>query len=474
MSHPVIIQGGMGIGVSGWKLARAVSKEGQLGVVSGTALPHVFVRRLQLGDPEGHYRRALEQFPVQELAQKVLDRFYIPGGKSESVSFADISPFTIKPCLFLQQLTTMANFAEVYLAKEGHDGVVGINYLEKVQLPNLASFYGAMLAGVNYVLMGAGIPREIPGYLDQLARHELTNLRLSVAGADPSELYMAQFDPKWIDPAPEKQLQRPYFLAIVSSATLAITLAKKSTGKVDGFVVERHTAGGHNAPPRGRGPLSANGEPIYGERDEADLKKISELGLPFWLAGSYGSPEKLREAHAQGATGVQVGTAFAFCDESGLDERYRRKLIEKVIRGDAGVYTDPLASPTGFPFKVALLEESLSEHEVYHERPRICDMGYLRTAYKRDDGSLGYRCPAEPVEAFVAKGGTTEETIGRKCLCNALMANIGLPQQRKNGSGYLEKPLVTLGNDLNRIRCFIPHGAKSYSAKDVVHHLLNG
>ncbi|MGD8321328.1 MAG: hypothetical protein PVJ02_12765, partial [Gemmatimonadota bacterium] len=35
---PVIIQGGMGVGISGWRLARAVSSRGQLGVVSGTAL----------------------------------------------------------------------------------------------------------------------------------------------------------------------------------------------------------------------------------------------------------------------------------------------------------------------------------------------------------------------------------------------------------------------------------------------------
>ncbi len=35
---PIIIQGGMGAGVSSWSLARAVSKAGQLGVVSGTAI----------------------------------------------------------------------------------------------------------------------------------------------------------------------------------------------------------------------------------------------------------------------------------------------------------------------------------------------------------------------------------------------------------------------------------------------------
>ena len=56
----------------------------------------------------------------------------------------------------------VANFVEVYLASEGHDGMVGINYLEKTQLATPYAIYGAMLAGVDFVLMGAGLPREIP------------------------------------------------------------------------------------------------------------------------------------------------------------------------------------------------------------------------------------------------------------------------------------------------------------------------
>jgi NAD(P)H-dependent flavin oxidoreductase YrpB (nitropropane dioxygenase family) len=60
------------------------------------------------------------------------------------------------------RVTILANFVEVFLAKEDHAGVVGINLLTKVQMPNLPSLYGAMLAGVDYVIMGAGIPREIP------------------------------------------------------------------------------------------------------------------------------------------------------------------------------------------------------------------------------------------------------------------------------------------------------------------------
>ncbi len=35
---PLVIQGGMGVGVSNWRLARAVSSLGQLGVVSGAGV----------------------------------------------------------------------------------------------------------------------------------------------------------------------------------------------------------------------------------------------------------------------------------------------------------------------------------------------------------------------------------------------------------------------------------------------------
>jgi len=63
-ARPVVIQGGMGAGVSNWRLARAVSALGQLGVVSGTALDQILVRRLQDGDPGGHMRRGLDAFPV--------------------------------------------------------------------------------------------------------------------------------------------------------------------------------------------------------------------------------------------------------------------------------------------------------------------------------------------------------------------------------------------------------------------------
>ena len=82
MQHPRIIQGGMGVGVSGWRLARAVSSLGQLGVAAGTALDVVLARRLQDGDPGGHVRRALSRFPFPRAAARILDRYFVEGGKA--------------------------------------------------------------------------------------------------------------------------------------------------------------------------------------------------------------------------------------------------------------------------------------------------------------------------------------------------------------------------------------------------------
>ena len=295
---PIIIQGGMGAGVSSWTLANAVASAGQMGVVSGTALDVLLARRLQVGDPGGHMRRALASFPIPAVAQRILDKYFVEGGKGEDASFKPKPMPSEKPSKHLTELLVASNFVEVFLAKEGHDGVVGINYLEKIQVPNLPSIFGAMLAGVHYVLMGAGIPKAIPGILDQLSRKEAVEMRIDVQGTDPGESFTTKFDPNDFFEGQVPDIERPQFLAIVSSDTLASMLARKASGKVDGFIIEGPTAGGHNAPPRGKMQLSVEGEPIYGDRDAANLAAINELGLPFWLAGSYAEPERIAEALA--------------------------------------------------------------------------------------------------------------------------------------------------------------------------------
>lgn len=469
---PPIIQGGMGAGVSHWLLAKSVASLGQLGVVSGTALDLIFVRRLQVGDPGGHMVRAASHFPDRAIAHRVVEKFFVPDGIPAGAPFKAIAPYTAEPSREQLELTVLANFCEVFLAKEGHTGPVGINLLEKIQMPNMASLYGAMLAGVDFVLMGAGIPWEIPGILDRLSMHEPTTMKLHVEDEQPGLDAHMEFVPASVLPASLPPLKRPKFLAIVSSSTLATALMRRASGRIDGFVVEGPRAGGHNSPPRGQMKLSPLGEPIYGARDEADPVQFRALGLPFWLAGTYGRRGRLKEALELGATGIQVGTAFALCAESGLAPELRQALLRKSLNGLAKVFADPTASPTGFPFKVAQLAGTLSEPEVYSERPRMCDAGYLRRIYRRPDGALGYRCPAAPVDGYVAKGGKLEDTEGRKCLCNGLMANIGLPQVQRNG--YVEQPLITCGDDLELVADFVRPGQEDFSVRDVLSALAEG
>lgn len=460
----------MGAAVSGWHLARTVSRLGQLGVVSGTALAVILARRLQLGDPDGQLRHALQRFPIPALAERVRAAYFVPGGKAPAAPFKPTVMPTLRPGAAFVELTVVANFVEVFLAKEGHDGLVGINLLEKIQLPTLPSLFGAMLADVDYVLMGAGIPRAIPGALDRLAAGQPAELRIDVEGAQAGEEFHTQFDPAAFCGGVAPVLKRPRFLGIVASATLAITLARKSNGHVDGFVVEGETAGGHNAPPRGPLQLTASGEPLYGPRDVPDLEKIRALGLPFWLAGSYGRPGKLAEALARGAAGIQVGTAFAFCEESGIQPELKQRVIQLSRAGAVGVFTDPVASPTGFPFKVVQLEGTLAEAAQYAARTRICDLGYLRHPYRRADGTVGYRCPSEPVENYLKKGGTLADTHGRKCVCNGLTPTVGLGQVRSEADHELA--LMTAGDDVANVARFLKPGCDSYSAAEVMRQLL--
>jgi nitronate monooxygenase len=461
----------MGAGVSSWRLARAVSRLGQLGVVSGTAIDQILARRLQEGDPGGHMRRGLHRFPFPKMAERIWEAYFIPGGKTENQPYKSLPKHSLNNPRELIELCIVANFVEVSLAREGHDHPVGINFLEKIQIPHLPSLYGAMLAGVGYVLMGAGIPLKIPGVLDRLANHQPVSYELRVTGAQGSEETTITFVPQDFAECDLPPLLRPKFLPIVASNTLALTLLRKANGKIDGFVVEGPTAGGHNAPPRGKPQRNGAGEPIYGERDEVDLQKMRELGLPFWLAGGYGSAEKLREALAAGATGVQVGTAFAFCAESDLRDDYKQALLKKALSGEARVFTDPSASPTGYPFKVAQLEGTISEPEVYLARPRICDLGYLREAFRTAAGTIDYRCAAQPVSTYLSKGGKIEDTVGRICLCNALVANVGHPQVR--AGKYVETGLVTSGDDLREIPSFLPPDMPDYNAADVIAKLLD-
>jgi NAD(P)H-dependent flavin oxidoreductase YrpB (nitropropane dioxygenase family) len=453
----------MGVAVSSWKLANAVSRLGQLGVISGTALDTVLVRRLEAGDPGGHMRRAIEKFPIPQIASEVLHKYFHAGGLPPGKPFTSLPMHRQVINMARERLTVLSSFVEVTLAREGHDGLVGMNLLTKLQASNLALLYGAMIGGVHFILMGAGIPREIPGALDLMALHQPAALRLEVEGQLPDQPHYLRFDPAIIWEGSRPELRRPNFLPIIASNSLATMMVRKASGRVNGLVIEGPTAGGHNAPPRGGLVPDEKGEIGYGPRDEVDLSKIAELGVPFWIAGGAGSPDGLKAAQSAGAAGIQVGTLFAYCDESGIEPALKSKVLGHAARGEVQVITDWRASPTGYPFKV------VNWGEPEPPRERVCDLGYLRTAYPMANGRLGFRCASEPEKLYVAKGGKIEETVGRKCLCNSLLATIGLAQGRDDGT--VEPPMVTSGDDLMNIGKFLGDRTH-YAAADVLDYLL--
>src|SRR6266567_738495 len=166
VQFPKIIQGGMGVGVSNWRLAQTVSKLGQLGVVSGTAIDQVLVRRLADGDKGGYMRRGLDAFPFPEMAKRIWQDYFVAEGKPSGTPYPATQMHQRTEPRKLVELLMVSNFVEVFLAKQGHLNAVGVKFLEKVPLPHLASILGAMLAGVGYVLMGARIPLHIPGVVD--------------------------------------------------------------------------------------------------------------------------------------------------------------------------------------------------------------------------------------------------------------------------------------------------------------------
>jgi NAD(P)H-dependent flavin oxidoreductase YrpB (nitropropane dioxygenase family) len=466
--HPTIIQGGMGIAVSSAELAKEVSKAGHLGVISGTAIDSVVARRLQDGDADGSIRRALAHFPNQDVVKGILDRYFIEGGKEPDKPYIDVPKVTLKPVQHALDLLVAASFVEVWLAKEGHDGVIGMNLLEKIQMCIPSQLFGAMLAGVDYILIGAGIPAQIPNLLNQLAQGKPVAMTVDVA--DTKNKHFISFDPDCI-PGLTFPIKRPQFLAIVSSHALVAYLNKDEITKPDGYVIEGHVAGGHNAPPRNRKSKDGEGNPIYTEQDEADLVKVANSGSPFWLAGGYATPAKVREAISHGAQGVQVGSLFALADESGFTADLKREVIEALTNEELTVKTDGSASPTGFPFKVAVLPNSLSDNANYEKRNRICDLGYLRTPFERENGGIGYRCPSEPLKTYEFKKGNVDEAQHSQCLCNALMSNIGLGQLRPDGRREL--PLITLGSDLDGPQSLAKIYPQGWKAADVINYLLN-
>ncbi len=445
-----VIQGGMGVFISNPNFVNKFSLVCQkknyagLGTVSGTAAERIMVAILQRGDQGGHFRRALAHFPIDGVADRVLKDYFDPSGLGKKTA----PVYRLDPSKKWIELAVTANFAFVWLSKEGHNRPVSINYLEKIALPFIYYITGAVMAGVDVITMGAGLPFNVPIVIDDLCKKQTLHYPIPVIGKNnESEKIEACFDPWDFFGRDMPEFKRPAFLPIISSLLLAkICLEKLPDGSVQGFVVEEPSAGGHNAPPRGKLVLDNLGQPIYGEKDKVDYSKLSNLGLPFWIGGACASPERIFWAQSLGANGIQAGSIFALTEESGMNSLIREEIRHRGFNGKLRVFKSPNYSPTGYPFNVAVLPDTLSEEDVYQRQTRACTQGALVSLFRKPDGTIGYRCPSEPVDIHLKKGGKLEDTVGRRCLCSGLLATAGI--QDESRPNKRQAPIVTTGDDL--------------------------
>jgi NAD(P)H-dependent flavin oxidoreductase YrpB (nitropropane dioxygenase family) len=172
---------------------------------------------------------------------------------------------------------------------------------------------------------------------------------------------------------------------------------------------------------------------------------VIALGIPVYVAGAFlrgGTREDMAHWTARGAYGMQVGSRFALCRESGMREDLKARVIADNAVLETRVLTDSILSPTGYPFKIVPLAGTLSEPEVYAARKRICNRGYLVSSRWETlpDGTRreSYICPAMPEAQYVKLGGDPADITDRVCLCNALLATADYAPDG-------EPPLVTLG-----------------------------
>lgn len=463
---PDLLQGGMGFDISNPRLAKAVAMAGKelgkdcLGIVASIGAPFLLTEDLQAGDPDTI--RILKTFCPHkpEIAQAILDEFKEGGHKLAPKPEVLVSG-TDKIKEKMMNIAVAAAYVMIEKAKEGHDRPIGINLLEKNQLLILPTLLGAMMAGVNYVLVGAGLPNQVPKVLSDLAVCQTASYALTVTGSRSSY-------PLILDPKPYtngRPLELPKFFPIVGSHVLAEYLSKKT--KIDGVVAEYPKAGGHSAPPKKK--EVKDGIAIYSDEDEIDLERMRKLGKPFFLAG--GMARKLKEAKGEGATGIQCGSIFALANESGMDPEIAQRLRQKVRNGEQVVINSAFTSPSLFPFHVALDDVSLSNPDIAANEKKVCAFGILAQAYVKtfnDDGTMkeiGFRCPAGP--GFIEKGGKPEDKEGRVCLCAGLLRTTGRGKKHK-------PPIMTLGEDLSSVKELIdssPDGR--YSVLDAVRHVYS-
>lgn len=335
-----IIQGGMGVGVSLHPLASAVAKEGGVGVISSAALDRIVGKRI---------KRKIKIYEAVRI--------------------------------------------EIANAKNMSDGgLIGINIMFALQKDFDNSVRGAIDAGADFIISGAGLPLNLP------------------AIQSPKDTAL---------------------IPIVSSAR-ALELICKKWGRLgyrpDAVVLEGPLAGGH---------LGFKIDQVEEESNKLEnlFPSVKDMAVKFGdfpviVAGGIYTHEDIVRFLKMGVDGVQIGTRFLATKESSASEQYKQAVLntkkEDIVVVDPKI--NPPGSPCGLPFRIIKQSPMFISAQKKIRVPK-CDKGYVLL---KDENGKFSRCPAR------------ESNENCFCICNGLLSSAGY------NSGE-EEPLYTVGTNAYRI-----------------------
>lgn len=324
----------MGVGISLFPLASAVSREGGLGIISSAGLDRIVSKR-----------------------------------KGKRVNSYE------------------AAFEEVSFAREAGGKHVGMNIMVALARDYRESVKGAIDAGADVIISGAGLPLDLP----------------------------------LIHPSKDTAL-----IPIVSSArALEIVCRKweKAGRRPDAAVLEGPLAGGH---------LGFRIEELDkgSNRLENLLPAVKDIALkhgdfPVIVAGGIYSHSDIARFLRMGASGVQMGTRFLATVESGASHEYKQAVVD-AKEEDIIVAQSP-GSPCGLPFRV-IRQSPMFVSALKRLRAPKCDKGYV---LQKDPSGKFTRCAAK------------QDNGDYFCICNGLLSSAGYDP--------VEEPLFTAGTNACRI-----------------------
>lgn len=324
----------MGVGVSLSPLARAVAKEGGVGIVSSACLDRLVSKR---------------------------------GGKKVN--------------------TYEAAYEEVSLSKS-EGGFAGINIMVALVRDYEDSVKGAVDAGADLIISGAGLPLNLPG----------------------------------ITPPKDTAL-----VPIVSSARALELICKKWERlgyRPDAVVLEGPLAGGHLGFKIDQIDLESN-------RLENLFPPVKDMAMkygdiPVIVAGGIYTHSDIRMFLEMGASGVQMGTRFLVTEESSASAVYKKAVVE--AHDEDIIVAHKPGSPCGLPFRI-IKQSPMYVSSVKSLRQPKCDKGYV--LLKDAEGKFT-RCPAK------------ESNENCFCICNGLLSSAGYNPDK-------EESLFTVGTNASRV-----------------------